>query len=239
MSLDNVFGIAEKPVEEKKLQVVVREEEVVDELLVYFYKSVTMDVTDLSKFFDGSLTFLRSFGITPQLITKVNNKLPQKKFLAYHTDYKGTFLSALIQTSYEQGFNNFEFEHLQSSYFGSDLQTNKNQPINLKINCLAGGCNFKHSSGINAQIQTLMGDADFLGAKDFSVKINQLVGEAFTYAKNGKIEILNYRNNCGRAYSWRMVRCQIYSPDSQTLKELKRYADEPLDVEFLLGKMPK
>ncbi|MBI4447711.1 hypothetical protein HY643_01915, partial [Candidatus Woesearchaeota archaeon] len=77
MGLENVFGTVEKPEEEKKLQVVVSDESVVDELMARFEQSLPSDLFDFRADFDFYKESLKNFKISPEQIRKFNEKNPE------------------------------------------------------------------------------------------------------------------------------------------------------------------
>ncbi|MBI4447447.1 hypothetical protein HY643_00550 [Candidatus Woesearchaeota archaeon] len=167
MGLDKIFQEkAEKPAEERKLQVIITEEVVVDDLTAYFERSIPpkLEVNgywddDFKKYFNH----LSNFNITPKLIAQLNEKIPNKGKpldilhrpfrlctpLDYYNSYKGIFLSALIQASYNKGFNNFELGEINADHFGCYLKGKAENPIKLKIGKINGSLIFRDAINYN------------------------------------------------------------------------------------------
>ncbi|MBI4448096.1 hypothetical protein HY643_03890, partial [Candidatus Woesearchaeota archaeon] len=143
MELDKIFQEkAEKPAEEKKLQVIVSEEAVVGEWLKYFKKNKKGDWgsdEELEEYFSISLEFLKSYSVKPELIKKFSERVNGNRLKDRKRQYLGCFLSSLIQTSYNQGFNDFEFKTINTDYFGALLQGQKDNPIKIKAKNINGG----------------------------------------------------------------------------------------------------
>ncbi|MBI4448144.1 hypothetical protein HY643_04130 [Candidatus Woesearchaeota archaeon] len=242
MGLEKVFGKAEK-VEEKVLEVVASDESMVDDFLDYFDK--TKDIYSVKENFDIFQQDLQDRQINPSLVSKINLILQQRTRIQYgyfrenlYNSLKGLFLSALIQTSYNQGFNGFEFEEINAECFGAFLEGREDNKIRIKIEKIEGSWNFVKATAFSASIQTLKGSGnfqysknfstqigmlkggtDFLGATSISATINQLEANyGFYYAKKSIIKINNYQGN---NFGYEMENCKVYSPNETVIKQIK------------------
>ncbi|MBI4447610.1 hypothetical protein HY643_01385 [Candidatus Woesearchaeota archaeon] len=202
MGLEHVFGTAEKPEKEKKLQVIVSDEAVVDELLACFEKNKYNDEHNLDEgkeYFKNVSTFLKSFQISHERIKKFYKKAAVKK---NESESFGLYLSALIQTSYQQGNNNFKFGAVNANWLGVFLEGKITRPINIKIDALNGYSNFSNSNYFSAKIKKIEGKYNFWQANNFSTSIQNLNGnDAFCHAQNFSAKITNLKGNLNFKYA--------------------------------------
>ncbi|MBI4447776.1 hypothetical protein HY643_02255 [Candidatus Woesearchaeota archaeon] len=172
MGLENVFGTPEKVEPEKNLQVIVSDKSVQDktlvELLAYFEQSIHLNAPSEEKFYTYRFDSQR-FKIKPELISAVNENWDTKKFNWPAKAYFGIFLSALIQTSYNQGFNDFEFSIINADYFGAFLQTQQNKPIRIKAETIHGYWVLERANYCIAEIQNYQGDGFGLFMKNCKI----------------------------------------------------------------------
>ncbi|MBI4447466.1 hypothetical protein HY643_00650 [Candidatus Woesearchaeota archaeon] len=75
---------------------------------------------------------LQSYLIKPAQIKKFNKKFDAEELIEVKRRCLGVFISSLIQVSYNQGFNDFEFEQVDADYFGAFLKGKKDNPIRIK-----------------------------------------------------------------------------------------------------------
>ncbi|MBI4448155.1 hypothetical protein HY643_04185 [Candidatus Woesearchaeota archaeon] len=215
MGLEKVFSQVENPPEEKKLQVIASEEAIINDWLDYFDKTKkenSWETTDYSlrPYFLGSQTFLQSYKIHPQMITKFNETLIGKKLDCVPNHYFGVLLSALIQVSYYQGHNTFEFDEINATCFGAFLEGKRNERIKIKSktvgyqslykanNCIltltaeevdiALSLWFAQNSSLNAKM--VNGNGNLSDANSCSITADRIKGNGTLYAaKNCFAEI--------------------------------------------------
>ncbi|MBI4448329.1 hypothetical protein HY643_05085 [Candidatus Woesearchaeota archaeon] len=238
MGLENVFGKPEQVVEEKKLEVIASDESVVGELLIFFKKNKYKEWKnwdECKEYFNNASTsnFLKSFQISPKRIRKFNEKA---KIKGNYQESFGLYLSALIQASYNQGFNDFEFKEIVADCFGAYLKGKEGSPIKIQIETLNGKANFAYAQNFFAQITNLNGDNNFKWAEDFSAKIRSIKGYAnVRVVKNSIVEI---GDNPGKNFGGYMKNCTIYSPNQQVLESIKEQIYNGVNNSFHLGRLP-
>lgn len=196
------FNKQEKPEEEKKLEVVKTEASTLDELVSYFLKTKNILQTSPT-FFRESQIFLQSYKLYPTQINAFKDKIREFRLEWYERGPLGTFLSAMIQTSYSQGSNNFEFEKIYASHFGSFLKGKKENPIKIKAKTIAGWEICSKAENCFLEVDRLEGEFAFLDTSYCTLKIKNYVGDRFGFG---------------------MKNCKIYSPNKETLKKLKETA---------------
>ncbi|MBI4447758.1 hypothetical protein HY643_02165 [Candidatus Woesearchaeota archaeon] len=134
MGLDKIFEKAEKPTEEKKLEVVASGESILNEWLIFFNKYLLGCSEELlsEKFNDWKL-YLESYNqLTPGMISKFSERIDLPKRCATEIDFSGFFVSFMIHKSYNQGFNNFEFGEVKLPGLCSHLRGKRRNPIKVK-----------------------------------------------------------------------------------------------------------
>ncbi|MBI4448095.1 hypothetical protein HY643_03885 [Candidatus Woesearchaeota archaeon] len=136
MGLNDIFEQPEKPLEEKKLEVITSEEALLDTLLAYFENSKYLQwkllPEDGKKYFDECMKYLQRFTIEPKIIYRFNEKAKMPASVG-ERQALGLCLSAMIQISYNQGFNDFEFKEVPASCLGGFLQGQQNNKIKIKV----------------------------------------------------------------------------------------------------------
>ncbi|MBI4447808.1 hypothetical protein HY643_02415 [Candidatus Woesearchaeota archaeon] len=234
-----IFGKTEKPIEESKLQVIVSEEAVVDELLAYFNQYVTQE-SAFSKFLlekssiETNRLFLEdlaSFQITKGVIEKVMWDLEKRgegiwdTWKTYRVD-NGTFLSPLIQISYNQNPEEiFKFGRVEEfECFCNYLNGTKEKPVKMEIKSLHTSSyfdSFYKAKHFIAKIGCAGGARQFICAEDFCVEITKASCSSFGFGtKRGK----------------------VYSMNEDTLDRLGKslqFNRDPEELEFIEGRMPK
>ncbi|MBI4448107.1 hypothetical protein HY643_03945 [Candidatus Woesearchaeota archaeon] len=202
-----IFTKIEQPQQEKSLEVVTTEESVVDELLAYFEHDYPNEIplhwpSQFERWvhhFENSKNCLQTVKITPKMIKQINDKLPkQKKHKKYFTEIrdscyatsKGFFLSALIQTSYNQGFNGFKFEEIDADFFGHGLKGKENDSIKIKIQTLNGHHSFDEAEYCSLEAEIINGGHTFQYAKDCSLTAKSINGDStFCNAEKSSLKI--------------------------------------------------
>ncbi|MBI4447706.1 hypothetical protein HY643_01885 [Candidatus Woesearchaeota archaeon] len=234
MGLENVFGKPAKIEPEKKLEVIATEESVIDELLIHFKTSTTkrpMSLNDQNAHKVEIQKFLQKYHkITPNLISTFNRTINTKKLgLEIFDATSGAFLSALIQTSYNQGFNNFEFGEININWFGIYLQGKKGSLIKIKVN-------------------KINGEATLFAAEYCFLKVEALNGK---YALGNTENCLAEISTKEKGSLGHIRNCTIYSPNQEVLDKLKKQQKEQMTSEvyewvetnkpnqFCLGKFKK
>ncbi|MBI4447413.1 hypothetical protein HY643_00380 [Candidatus Woesearchaeota archaeon] len=169
MGLSNVFEQPEKPVEEKKLQVIVNEEVVFNDWMVYCEQC---NKTGWSKdYFIESQQFLQSYKIKPEMISKFNEKINTKTWKLAERYFLGVFISSLIQTSYNQGFNNFEFGEVYVDHLGACLQGQKDDAIIIKAKTINGAWILSQAKNCFLEAEAVNGEFSLRTQKNCVVKI--------------------------------------------------------------------
>ncbi|MBI4447553.1 hypothetical protein HY643_01100 [Candidatus Woesearchaeota archaeon] len=222
MSLKDVFEQAEKPAEEKKLEVILSEELVIKELLVYIEKVTPAKTKDTKNEFATFLTYLQSYKITPSLVTKLNKKADTKKLSYKRKDSFGLFLSAMVQTSYEQGFNDFELGEVNANLFGAYLEGHKSNTIRLKVNNIFGDSTFMNAKECSLTAKKVEGNASFKDVAYCYFNLRSVKGDYnFQNAQDCIIEI---REMITLSYSsiGEMKQCEVYSTKDDTLYTMKQ-----------------
>ncbi|MBI4447567.1 hypothetical protein HY643_01170 [Candidatus Woesearchaeota archaeon] len=204
MGLNNVFGTPEKLVEEeKKLEVIVSDESVIDDLTAYFAKMKNnwYGLYQGRRYFEESQKFLQAYKkITPELISKFNEKSAQYPIDMRESRYLGILFSSLIQTSYNQGFNNFKFKNVNAQFFGTFLQGKKGNPIRIEVETSNGHNLLNDAEDCSLKVRTINGRSTLYGANHCSL-------EAQTINADG---ILNYTTNCYLAAKTIKGNCSLW-----------------------------
>ncbi|MBI4447702.1 hypothetical protein HY643_01865 [Candidatus Woesearchaeota archaeon] len=225
MGLDKIFQKAEKPVEEKKLQLVSSEESLEDKKLVdlieRFDKTKDFNVSwyNLSDYLYETEEFLENYKLTPSLISKFDKAIKHKKFCGRLKFYLGAFFSALIQVSYDQGNNGFIFDKINAFCFGLHLQGKENDKISIQANRV--NCHLALSKATNCflKVKRLNGTSGFYYTTDSKLVAATVNGNStFLYAKNCVAEIRCYE---AKDFGVGMRDCKIYSPSEDVLKKIR------------------
>ncbi|MBI4448324.1 hypothetical protein HY643_05060 [Candidatus Woesearchaeota archaeon] len=203
MSLNDVFWQAEKPEEEKKLEVITTEESVLDDLMAYFEQTSNEEWKSVSnkakEYFDTCLKDLQSFRLTPKTITNFNQKVGKLK--ENEMQSLGICLSAMIQTSYNHGFNDFEFEEIVADCFGAFLQGTEDNLLKIKAKKIIGVDTLYRAINFSLIAETANGNC------------------VLSFAENGVAEITNHQ---GIVFGWEMKNCTIYLPNQEVLDKIKK-----------------
>ncbi|MBI4448010.1 hypothetical protein HY643_03440 [Candidatus Woesearchaeota archaeon] len=91
------------------------------------------------------------------MINKFNRKFNRKN-KEYDKEVFGLFLSALMQSSYKQGFNDFKFENINANCFGGWLRGKEGKPIIVKAEKINGDYTLSHAKNCVAEINNYQGD---------------------------------------------------------------------------------
>lgn len=206
MGLDKIFQEKAEKVEEKKLQVVVSDESVEDKILAealnYFNRSSPTEEKELKDDFKVYTDYLQqNYKIKPSLVSKINESVDSKKFDSDKKCYLGIFLSAMIQTSYNQGFNDFVFDKIHANLFGSLLKGVGRNKIRIKANIIKGNGSLGLSKNCYFIVKKIEG-------------LDTLIA-----SKNCVAEITHYK---GGELGWGMRNCRIYSTNRETIEKIKR-----------------
>ncbi|MBI4447460.1 hypothetical protein HY643_00620 [Candidatus Woesearchaeota archaeon] len=141
MGLENIFEQAEKPIEEKKLQLVNSQDGVIEELSSYFKKQKKyasgMSLDYSKDFFSETIQILQAHAISPQLVNAFNKNMRNNIGFVEYWRY-GVFLSAMMQTSYNQGNNDFEFDFVTAEGFASFLHGEEQNLLRITLKALYG-----------------------------------------------------------------------------------------------------
>ncbi|MBI4447888.1 hypothetical protein HY643_02815, partial [Candidatus Woesearchaeota archaeon] len=144
--------------------------------------------------------FLKKYSflqLQPKHLTKlVSNITSTEKILDKEKWHLGLFLSILIQTSYNQGFNDFEFEEINADDFGSCLNGKNEDKIRIKAEKINGRNTLEYAefcslnagtingggAGISAhncylEAETINGNSLFGGARDCSLNTKIINGD--------------------------------------------------------------
>ncbi|MBI4447714.1 hypothetical protein HY643_01930 [Candidatus Woesearchaeota archaeon] len=191
MELKQIFGKVEQLPQEKSLEVVATVETVVNELLAHFEKnkySGMMSDEFCERYFNSHKEHLQSFKLTPKVIVEFNKKVGQ---LA--DEDLGVYLSALIQTSYAQGFNNFEFGEVYANCFGKLLKGQKDAPIRIKAEKINGRNALYKAENCILEAKRINGSWALGGAKNSSLKAETIIGYNTAWGSEGcAVEITNF-----------------------------------------------
>ncbi|MBI4447807.1 hypothetical protein HY643_02410 [Candidatus Woesearchaeota archaeon] len=242
MGLEKVFGTAEKPVEEKKLQVIASEEAAIKDWQDYFDKTKEYlpDFFKLKEYFEESLKFLQTFRIQPTLINRFNenNKFHVSILEMVRHGFWGVFFSSLIQTSYDQGFNNFEFEEVQAWQFGNYLKGKEEDKIRIKAEKINGEFVFGIAENFSLTAKKIEGGNIVHSAKNCHLIAEEINGyNALCFAENCVAEITNYQ---GRAFGHGMKNCKIYAPHKDILAKIKKETKHSgVNNSFYISKLQK
>lgn len=204
MSL-RIFKKQEEIEEEKKLACVNTQESSIDTL-----------IANLISYFEGSTRirfgvdfiiykeYLKNFEITPQMIDKVHpliDKVPSVmlpgQYMEGYNPAKGLFLSALIQTSFDQGFNNFEFSNdIEADEFGARL-TGKIDRIVIKAKKIIGAHILDEAMHCVLEADSIIGAYPFTRSFACAITVDHLnsVGISEYSSPSSSIEIGTYKSS--------------------------------------------
>ncbi|MBI4448343.1 hypothetical protein HY643_05155 [Candidatus Woesearchaeota archaeon] len=192
MGLKDIFGQAEKPVEEKKLEVVVNDESVLDDWMAYFEQTKKMPWSGICKLEDyltTSQVFLKRYQIKPERIYKFNKKVDTTKLDYEEANFFSVFLSSLIQTSYNQGFNNFKFEEINIDRFGILLVGQGDEPIKIEVTTINAEDVFLWAKNSSLEVENLKGNVPLREAQHCFLKAKKIEGNfLLSYATNCRLE---------------------------------------------------
>ncbi|MBI4448156.1 hypothetical protein HY643_04190 [Candidatus Woesearchaeota archaeon] len=249
MGLEKVFSQAEQPFGERKLEVVSSEGIIFDEWKCRL-SQIPLKMNVWRETFNDNLDYLKSFEIKPARINNFNKKI--KNVHGNKKESFGIFLSALVQTSYNQGFNNFDFGTINAGIFGGYLKGAKGNPIKIRAGKISGYNTFnsaencsltakvingddtlENATGCSLTAEKIQGDFILYAASNCSLTTETLIGDDPFWAAEGCVaEITNYHGN---AFGLHLKNCQIYSPNQQTLENLQRMVDCGENNIFVLG----
>ncbi|MBI4447715.1 hypothetical protein HY643_01935 [Candidatus Woesearchaeota archaeon] len=151
------------------------------------------------------IQYLQTFlNITPDIINKIWGLLPKESW-GFYQNNKGIFLSGLIQTSYRQGHNDFEFDEIGAHCFGIFLDGQENNPIRIKAKKVVGGEILAHSTHCFLKVEKLVGHQGSLRKANNS---------AIEIAKGNADEVS--LDDLGESHD-----CKVYIQDKQLFVALK------------------
>ncbi|MBI4448073.1 hypothetical protein HY643_03775 [Candidatus Woesearchaeota archaeon] len=235
MGLENVFGKVEKPVEEKKLEVIMADETALIEWLAYFKRLTPPDFDTVGLALASFKEYLQTFHITPQIITKFCATVNTEKFERVQKSDFGVFLSALIQTSYSQGNNGFQFEEINANCFGAFLEGKKGDEIRIKADKINGNETLWFAKYCDLMVEEVKGNYALERAENCSLTVKDLNGNYTLWeAEDCVAEIIWYH---GYNFGFGMEDCIIYSPNPKTFLRLGK-SFPPKSNSFCFGNLP-
>ncbi len=139
MGLENLFKEEIKNIEEKSVAKIERtkREDVVREFEKYYnklkekYYFGAYFIHGADEYFNEVKSFAKSYFLSNELINDLLKNLEKSKEL-------GVFISAIIQASYENGCNEFNFGEIRCDYFGAFLKGKGGEKIRINIENLDG-----------------------------------------------------------------------------------------------------
>lgn len=209
MGLDKIFQKQEKIEEEKKLGVITTKESAVDDLtlhLINFFKKdeEKYEITSWWNVFDYYKRYLQKLEITPSIIQKVSGQLSTSESTEHvYRTYKGIALTALMQQSYNCGFNNFEFEDVVANGFCEFLKGEDNSLVKIKANKIIGN--------------STLASAEYCTLKTASIEGWQTLW----LGENCTVEIGKYN---GYQFGYKMKNCKIHVSNEKVLEEIRKTA---------------
>ncbi|MBI4448345.1 hypothetical protein HY643_05170 [Candidatus Woesearchaeota archaeon] len=193
-----------------------------EELLAYFNetKKDFWDYNQLKDYSVESKNFLKEYTINPQIINEFNLHIQRQSLSKAEKWYLGIFLSAMIQTSYDQGFNDFSFEEINAHGFGTFLKGKNGDKLMIKVGTITGYDTLAKSKNCSLEAKTIIGGWTLWFAKKSTLTVETLKGDySLRYAENCTAEITNYE---GQNFGYGITNCKIYSSNPNVLEKIKR-----------------
>ncbi|MBI4448272.1 hypothetical protein HY643_04790 [Candidatus Woesearchaeota archaeon] len=229
----------------KSLQAAIGEEKVkaVKELSDYFFNTKSLPNSEYeglrNYFFEAQTFFLNKYELNPELIAQFKNAINTDKLRHSEKQALGSFLSAMMQTSYNQGNNDFYFEEVDAQFFCAFLQGRQNNKIRVQAKQVNSHHLLYQAENCSSKIQTVIGNNNLWLAKNCSLESQTIIGsDSLAHAENCSLttESLNgwyslqEAKNCtanigtykGSWFGLRMKDCKIYSPNPKVLKRLRK-----------------
>ncbi len=209
MSLFDVFKEKIAPVKEKRQKTINSNICTLDYLISCFEK---MEFHSFRIYYEEAKKIVDGLKIEPELVKKFSEKVKQDGKIK--NEALGLYLSALIQSGFNSGFNKFIFDEIIASGFGSFLKGKLNKPVILEVNYLKGNWNF-------------------WGSENCIIKIGKLEGNwNLRDAKNLIIELEEYNGCCFFGYC--LKDCIIRSSSKKLLERLEKQAQKGKGIIFKL-----
>ena len=238
MSIEDLF----KKVEEVNNEKIIKKlncEELLQEFIKwyeknYYFHSIGCD--GKLEYFHSVFQFLKSYEMAPVLISNFYQKI---KKIKERKESLGLFLSAMIQTSYDQGWNNFTFDKIEADCFGAFLKGLDKKRLILNVGKINGNlaffysdyCEFTakeicgmdtmtNSTRTKLKVENLSGNFNFWGVEECDIEIDVLEGRFnLGHAKKCNVFIhnLGYSQN-NVQYFFIPQHCIFISQNENTLK---------------------
>ncbi len=227
-NVQSLLGGLEAPEPEKQINVVKDEhlEETLEKLSAAYKELLWMSIMTFveSGYALKTMKKLSKIDITPQAIFEFVSRLEQQskeKDFPYKTS---SFISALVQHSYDAGHNNFELylENLNVCYLCSDLVGRTQNPIRLKLINGSGSDWFQKAKNLDVQI---IGDADglaLIGTYLCNFEVSGSVGE---YGARGSL-CSNFRllGDVSKNFGLESTACNFIHRSESVLDSIRKVA---------------
>ncbi len=140
------------------------------------------------EYFNSCLEYFQNFDLTPKIIEEFCKKIGEvDEYLKWAF---GSFVSAMIQKSYNSGYNNFKLSDLKIDMFGSFLEGKDDDKIRIKIDHLIGDWNFWRVKNIYLKTSRILGDWNFWKVENVKLEIPRIDGMwNFLFIENSNFEI--------------------------------------------------
>jgi len=186
MSIDKIFKKIEDT-KEKTCRILNNERTKLDKLLTYFFtffekeKKCGADWVrgEDKKRYDSFFNFLKNFDITPSFIKTFAEKIGEVK--EEEKQIFGLYLSAMMQVSYNKGYNNFEFGKIKVDELGAFLKGREKEKIKIRLSSLEGDWNFWMAENCDISISRVVGNWNFWKMRECPIKIEKLNGSENIY----------------------------------------------------------
>ncbi|MBI4447708.1 hypothetical protein HY643_01895 [Candidatus Woesearchaeota archaeon] len=132
--------------------------------------------------------------------------------------FRGDFLSAMIQTSYNQGFNNFKFGEVDAGFFGNSLEGKEGNTLIIDVGKIVGEGALCDANNCSLTARLVRGERCLAYAQKCAITTDTLHGIwAFQDAKHCVATIQKYD---GSHFGQWMENCKIYSRNKAVLDRL-------------------
>lgn len=247
MRLEKIFNEEIKNPEEKSFRKIENDSSMFDEILAFlknegYKKTKIKGVSKLECYFLNTMDFLKNFNITNDIPRKFLERVENfkyKKEKIFANEGLTIMLSALIQTSYNQGHNLFEFGDVYVNNFGMFLKGKRTRPMKIKARKLNGVAGFLEVKNYIFEAEEVESDDFGFCSQNFKVFCKKFKGRmTFKFSSHGEFKIKEFDGNWaflisghhtieienynGEHFGESLNNSIIYSKNKETLGILKK-----------------
>jgi len=196
MNLENIFNKVDPVKKEKKINLI-NNTLTYKELLALFNETCETlkefnKMEARNEYYRYSRKLLGGYNLNSRNVSRLGEKLYEEFKKTELNEVVSIFISAMIQSSFEKGHNNFEFGVINLPTFGFCLEGEERRKLKIKMKKILGDDAFFNAKYLDIVLDELSGQYAFMESKNITLKCKRLNSYAsFLNAEFCEIETFN------------------------------------------------